>query len=266
MASNPDFVSYLCEQLEGIGEIRSRKMFGEYMIYVNDRPVLLVCNDTPYVKTLPCLEELLADRPIASPYDGAKDHYALDPDDRGTLRRAVTLAEAVTPLPKKKTKAAKTAGQPEGDKPRSGPVPWHVAWPSHVRPELSDVSAWVDSPLWEELTAWVEETYQTAPIVEYSKCGGAPGWNVKYRKGSKALCVLYPQSGYFICMVTVGAKLLPELEAMLPTYSPDLQATYARSGALMGSKWLMADVRERVHLEDVQRLMLLKAKPAKKKD
>lgn len=265
MASNPDFVSYLCEQLEGVGQVRSRKMFGEYMIYVNDRPVLLVCDDTPYVKMLPCLAELLAERPAAAPYEGAKDHYTLDPDDRETLRQAVTLAEAATPLPKKKAKTAKTTGPREEKKPQSGPIPWHVAWPSHVEPERSDISAWVDSPLWEALTAWVEETYQTAPTVEYSKCGGAPGWNVKYRKGSKALCVLYPQSGYFICLVTVGAKLLDELEAMLPTYSQSLRDTYARSGALMGSKWLMVEVREQAHLEDVQRLMLLKAKPAKKK-
>lgn len=262
MASTPEFTDYICEQLEGLGAVRSRKMFGEYMVYLNDRPVLLVCDDIPYIKMLPCLEELLKDRPTAPPYDGARAHYVLDPDDRETLRTAAALAEEVTPLPKKK--APKKAKE-KACEAQTGPVPWHIAWPSHMKPELSDVAAWMDSPLWGELTAWVEETYQTAPIVEYSKCGGAPGWNVKYRKGAKPLCVIYPQSGYFICMVTVGAKLLPELEAMLPTYSPDLQAIYARSGALMGSKWLMVDVKERAHLEDVQRLMLLKARPAKKK-
>ena len=103
MSSSPDFVNYVCEQLEGVGAIRSRKMFGEYMVYVNDRPVVLVCDDTVFVKILPCLSELLKDRPTAPPYEGAKDHYVLDPDDRDTLRRAAALAEEVTPLPKKKT-------------------------------------------------------------------------------------------------------------------------------------------------------------------
>ena len=37
MASNPDFVNYICEQLEGLGAVRSRKMFGEYMVYLNDK-------------------------------------------------------------------------------------------------------------------------------------------------------------------------------------------------------------------------------------
>ena len=42
MSSSLDFVNYVCEQLEGVGAIRSRKMFGEYMVYVND-PVWLTC-------------------------------------------------------------------------------------------------------------------------------------------------------------------------------------------------------------------------------
>ena len=102
MASSLDFTNYICEQLEGIGTLRSRKMFGEYMVYVNDKPVLLVCDDTPFMKILPRLSELLADRPKAPPYEGARDHYVLDPDDRDALRQAVVLAEEVIPLPKKK--------------------------------------------------------------------------------------------------------------------------------------------------------------------
>lgn len=104
MASNPDFVNYICEQLEGLGTVRSRKMFGEYMVYLNDKPVVIICDDRPMVKTLPCLEELLRNRPTQPPYEGAKDHYLLDPDDRDTLREAVRLAEEVTPLPKKRAK------------------------------------------------------------------------------------------------------------------------------------------------------------------
>ncbi|MCI8474139.1 MAG: hypothetical protein HFF07_02230 [Oscillospiraceae bacterium] len=104
MASSPEFVEYLCEQLEGLGSIRSRKMFGEYMIYCNDKPVLIICDDRAMVKMLPNLEALLKEHPIVPPYEGAKPHYVLDPDDRETLRQAVRLAEAVTPLPKKRRK------------------------------------------------------------------------------------------------------------------------------------------------------------------
>ena len=35
MASHPDFVNYVAEQLRQAGVIRSRKMFGEYGLYLS---------------------------------------------------------------------------------------------------------------------------------------------------------------------------------------------------------------------------------------
>lgn len=102
MATSQEFVAYICEQLEGTGAVRARKMFGEYMVYINDKPVVLVCDDTVFMKRLPCLAQLLVGNDIGVPYEGAKEHYILDPDDRDNLRRAAALAEEVTPLPKKR--------------------------------------------------------------------------------------------------------------------------------------------------------------------
>jgi AraC family transcriptional regulator len=37
--------------------------------------------------------------------------------------------------------------------------------------------------------------------------GGAwKGWNVKYRKGGRALCSLYPKQGYFLALVPYEGK------------------------------------------------------------
>ena len=102
MASSHDFVAYICEQLDGLGAVRSRKIFGDYIVYLNDKPVITICDDRAMVKMLPCLAELLAGRPAEPPYEGAKEHYLLDPDDRETLREAARMAEEVTPLPKKR--------------------------------------------------------------------------------------------------------------------------------------------------------------------
>ena len=41
MATTKDYIEYVCERLHGAGGLRYRKMFGEYMVYVNDKPVLL---------------------------------------------------------------------------------------------------------------------------------------------------------------------------------------------------------------------------------
>jgi len=35
MATKLDFIEYVCGQIDGIGAIRHKKMFGEYMVYAN---------------------------------------------------------------------------------------------------------------------------------------------------------------------------------------------------------------------------------------
>ncbi len=260
MASNPDFVNYICEQLEDLGAVRSRKMFGEYMVYLNDKPVIIICDDRPMVKMLPCLEELLRDRPAAPPYEGAKDHYLLDPDDRDTLREAARRAEEVTPLPKKRSRKKKDAA------PAEGLVPWDAAWPAHRKPEPEDIDRWVDSPLFAAMQAWLAETYQISPSVEFSKCSMDRGWNLKYKKGSKSLCVLYVRPGWFTALVTLGGKQAAGLEAQLSTFSDSFRRLYEKTPPFNGGKWLVVDVKEPEQLKDVQRLILMKAKPVKQQD
>ena len=97
MSTRPEFVQYLLDQLEGLGELRARKMFGDYLIYLNDRPALLVCDGTPFAKPLPCVAELL---------EGTKAHYVLDPEDRNTLRRAAELVSQNSPPPTKRRRNA----------------------------------------------------------------------------------------------------------------------------------------------------------------
>ncbi len=102
MATSQSYINYICEQLEGIGEIRYRKMFGEYMVYVNDKPVITVCDNTAYIKKLDCIENLMKESSVGCPYEGAKEHYILDMDDREFSRMIISKVEEVTPLPKKK--------------------------------------------------------------------------------------------------------------------------------------------------------------------
>jgi hypothetical protein len=75
-------------------------MFGEYMVYVDDKPILLVCDNTVFVKILPATSALLGDADKGCPYAGAKEHYIPDIDDGETMCRVVTALLAVTPLPK----------------------------------------------------------------------------------------------------------------------------------------------------------------------
>lgn len=104
MASRKEFVDYVCEQINEVGIVTSKKMFGEYMIYVNKKPILLVCDDTVFVKKLDCLFDLMKDASKANPYNGAKEHYILDIDNNDLSKEVVTILEKVTPIPKAKKK------------------------------------------------------------------------------------------------------------------------------------------------------------------
>lgn len=104
MATTESYIKFVCEQIEGVGVIRYKKMFGEYMVYVNDKPVLLVCDNTVYVKKLPEIEELMSDAECGVPYDSAKEHYILDIEDRKLMAKAAQILERITPVPKKKNK------------------------------------------------------------------------------------------------------------------------------------------------------------------
>lgn len=102
MATTLNFVNYVCEQLEGIGEITYKKMFGEYMVYLNSKPVITVCDNTAFVKELDCIKEDMKASDVGYPYDGAKVHYILDIDNAEFSKKIVLKIEEVTPLPKKR--------------------------------------------------------------------------------------------------------------------------------------------------------------------
>lgn len=104
MATSQEFIDYVCEQINGIGEIRYKKMFGEYMVYVNEKPVIIVCNNTVFVKKLECIEEEMKNAEEGFPYKGAKAHYILEIENAEKSKDIVTKLEKVTPIPKKKEK------------------------------------------------------------------------------------------------------------------------------------------------------------------
>ena len=104
MSTSVSYIQFVCDQLQDFLAVRWRKMFGEYMVYVNDKPVLLVCDDTVFVKILPELEPLMQRAERGLPYPEAKEHYILDIENRELTRAVIEVLERVTPLPKPRRK------------------------------------------------------------------------------------------------------------------------------------------------------------------
>ena len=114
MSTSQDYLDFVLEQLPPLWSIRSRKMFGEYMVYLNDKPILMLCDNTVFVKKLPVLDEIMANSPCGCPYEGAKESYLLDIEDRDLTERVLTLAEAATSVPKPRKKGRGEKGIQQG--------------------------------------------------------------------------------------------------------------------------------------------------------
>lgn len=89
MACSTAFIEFVCDALAPLGEVRSRKMMGDYVIYVNEKCVITACDNMAFVKTFPCIAELMADAEKGCPYAGAKESYILDFRDRQKVLRVI---------------------------------------------------------------------------------------------------------------------------------------------------------------------------------
>ena len=82
-------------------------------------------------------------------------------------------------------------------------------------PSLEELGHGVGSPFWGGAAQLSSGVLWVSPAVEYSGCSLAPGWNVKYRARGRALCTIYPDTGTFTCMISIGQKEAPAMELAL---------------------------------------------------
>lgn len=104
MASSTEFIDFVCSQIAEVGIVRAKKMFGDYCIYVDEKPVLLVCDNIVYIKKHDAIAELMTDAECGFPYDGAKEHYILDIDHRKEALNVIAILLPHLPYPKPRKK------------------------------------------------------------------------------------------------------------------------------------------------------------------
>ena len=135
---------------------------------------------------------------------------------------------------------------------------WNLLYSNVTPPTWEQVTEYIGSPLWAEFNERIQSAYQIKPCMEYSRCPMQAGWNIKYKKGGKSLCTLYPMQGYFIALVVVGSHELTEAEFLMPQCSDYVQTVFKNTKTGNGQKWLMLDVRDRGIMDDVFRLINLR--------
>lgn len=137
---------------------------------------------------------------------------------------------------------------------------WSTLYPADKPPTMEEIEAYVANPLWDKLCRHIAEHYDLKCFVEHSGCSMARGWNVKFRKSGKNLCILYPAEGGFTCLVIASDKDLLELELLLPTWSPYMQELFQKTPSFMGGRWLMAAMESEEILEDLKVLLRIRWK------
>lgn len=104
MACTTEFIEFVLETLSPLGEVRSRKMMGDYVIYLNEKCVITACDNNAFIKKLPCIGELMADAEVGCAYEGAKEGYILSFDDPNKARKVISTLWEALPFPKKRKK------------------------------------------------------------------------------------------------------------------------------------------------------------------
>jgi TfoX/Sxy family transcriptional regulator of competence genes len=105
MASDKDFISFVCDQLRGAGEIFSRRMFGQAAVYLEDKVVGLVFDNQLFVKATEPGRAKIGVPVEAPPFTGANNWFLLaDLDDPEFLADLIRTTADALPVPKVKTK------------------------------------------------------------------------------------------------------------------------------------------------------------------
>jgi DNA transformation protein len=107
MATGQSTIEYLVEQIQHIGHISYRKMFGEYALYFNGKVVAFVCDDQLFLKPTTAGKSMIENLEEAPPYPGAKLYYLISEDlweNREWLGELIIKTASELPLPKLKSK------------------------------------------------------------------------------------------------------------------------------------------------------------------
>lgn len=107
MATSLEYIEFVCSQISELPNINYKRMFGEFMIYCNNKPIFLVCDATVYVKMLHDIAHLMTTSEHGIPYKSAKEHYVLDIDNKELTLSVARILEQVIPVPKPRKKKVK---------------------------------------------------------------------------------------------------------------------------------------------------------------
>jgi TfoX/Sxy family transcriptional regulator of competence genes len=108
MATRPETIAFLLDQLSALPNIRTHRMFGEYALYCDEKVVAFICDDELFIKpTQPgrAFVEAAGALDEAPAYPGSKLYLRIGGDrceESDWLVELVRITAAAVPVPKPK--------------------------------------------------------------------------------------------------------------------------------------------------------------------
>ena len=103
MRTSEETITELLEAVAGAGDVRARKMFGEYALYCNEKVVALVCRDELFLKDTEAGRMFAPNLELVPAYDGAKPGLRVPRDTWAeTEWMSELISRTVDALPAKK--------------------------------------------------------------------------------------------------------------------------------------------------------------------
>ncbi len=106
MGTSTAYIEHLVDQAGLAARLTTRRMFGEYAVYIDGKVVAFACGNALYIKYTDPTAELTAKLPSGQAYPGSKPYAVADDllDDGQALRRLLLATAEALPaaLPKRK--------------------------------------------------------------------------------------------------------------------------------------------------------------------
>ena len=106
MANDPNFIQYVCDQIDDSCDVSYRHMFGGTTLYSKGKVVALICDNQLFVKPTDAGRTFIGDVVEAPAYEGSKNFFLIgdEIDDADWLTALIRRTEEVLPKPKPRTK------------------------------------------------------------------------------------------------------------------------------------------------------------------
>jgi len=141
---------------------------------------------------------------------------------------------------------------------------WDEKYNEYKKPTHEEIKLFLGETgeFWEDITSHIEKAYKVKPEMVFHSRKVRPGWNVKYKKSGKSLCIFYPMEGYFLALIVIGQKEEEKIgyaieNEMLTPYIKDLIQNTPSSE---GGRLLKIEVKDKDIVKDLKTLISIRVK------